>query len=126
MQVRAKKSLGQHFLTDLSIAEKIACSLRPDNAGAENPADVLEIGPGMGVLSQFLMKRDDIRMKMVEIDRESVDYLLVNFPQSSGSVILADFLKIDPGRFFCGDFCNIFCFIFLCLNLERLFRICLS
>ena len=107
MQVRAKKSLGQHFLTDLSIAEKVACSLRPDNAGAENPADVLEIGPGMGVLSQFLMKRDDIRMKMVEIDRESVDYLLVNFPQSSGSVILADFLKIDPGRFFCGDFCVI-------------------
>ena len=72
--------MGQHFLTDLSVARKIAGSLQPDGASSEHPADVLEIGPGMGVLSQFLMERGDISLKMVEIDSESVVYLLVNFP----------------------------------------------
>ena len=107
MQVRAKKSLGQHFLTDLSVARKIAGSLQPDGASSEHPADVLEIGPGMGVLSQFLMERGDISLKMVEIDSESVDYLLVNFPKANGSLIQADFLKLDLRNFFKGDFCII-------------------
>lgn len=107
MQVRAKKSLGQHFLTDLSVARKIADSLQPDGASSEHPADVLEIGPGMGVLSQYLMERDDISLKMVEIDRESVDYLLMNFPKANGSLIEADFLKIDLKNFFKDDFCVI-------------------
>ena len=107
MQVRAKKSLGQHFLTDLSVARKIADSLQPDGASSEHPADVLEIGPGMGVLSQYLMERDDISLKMVEIDRESVDYLLVNFPKANGSLIEADFLKLDLRNFFKEDFCVI-------------------
>ena len=107
MQVRAKKSLGQHFLTDLSVARKIADSLQPDGASSEHPADVLEIGPGMGVLSQYLMERDDISLKMVEIDRESVDYLLMNFPKANGSLIEADFLKLNLQNFFNGDFCVI-------------------
>lgn len=107
MQVRAKKSLGQHFLTDLSIAERIADSLQPDGASAENPADTLEIGPGTGVLSQYLMERKDILLKMVEIDRESVDYLLQTFPKAYGALIEADFLKLDIGKLFGGDFCII-------------------
>ena len=106
-QVRAKKSLGQHFLTDLSVAGKIAGSLQPDGASAENRADVLEIGPGMGVLSQYLMERDDIVLKMVEIDRESVDYLLMNFPKANGALIQADFLKMRLENFFKGNFCVI-------------------
>ena len=104
MQVRAKKSLGQHFLTDLSAARKIADSLQPDGATPEHPADVLEIGPGMGVLSQYLFEREDIALKMVEIDSESVDYLLMNFPKANGSLIQADFLKLDLALFFGGDF----------------------
>ncbi len=107
MQVRAKKSLGQHFLTDLSAARKIADSLQPDGATPEHPADVLEIGPGMGVLSQYLFEREDIALKMVEIDSESVDYLLMNFPKANGSLIQADFLKLDLASFFGGDFCVI-------------------
>lgn len=107
MQVRAKKSLGQHFLTDLSIARRIAESLQPEGAAQGSPADVLEIGPGMGVLSQFLMERDDISLKMVEIDKESVDYLLLNFPKADGALIQADFLKIDLKQFFRKEFCVI-------------------
>ena len=117
MQVRPKKSLGQHFLTDLSVARQIADALVvPENSGINGEktkadgscrADVLEIGPGMGVLSQYLMQRSDIALKMVEIDSESVNYLLMNFPQANGAVIQADFLKLDLGSFFGGDFCVI-------------------
>ena len=116
MEVRAKKSLGQHFLTDLSIAQRIADSLTvplPADAmsasvNANEPeTDVLEIGPGMGVLTQYLLQRRDIRLKMVEIDRESVDYLLVHFPQINGALIEADFLKLRLETFFNGRFCII-------------------
>lgn len=99
MQVRPKKALGQHFLTDLSVAQKIASSLE-----AESGASVLEIGPGMGVLTQYLLKREDIDFRAVEIDRESVDYLLVNFPSIRGKLIEADFLRISPETFFNGNF----------------------
>ena len=66
MQVRAKKSLGQHFLTDLSIARRIAESLQPDGAAEDNPADVLEIGPGMGVYSRYakVMEADGSAMRV--------------------------------------------------------------
>ena len=116
MEVRAKKSLGQHFLTDLSIAQRIADSLTvplPADAmsasvNANEPeTDVLEIGPGMGVLTQYLLQRRDIRLKMVEIDRESVDYLLVHFPQINGALTEADFLKLRLETFFNGRFCII-------------------
>lgn len=115
--VRPKKALGQHFLTDLSVAQKIADALVVDgvdgavpeasavtagNTGAAMP--VLEIGPGMGVLSQYLLEREDIDLKMIEIDRESVDYLLTHFPKASGRVIEGDFLKMNLSYFFPGTF----------------------
>ena len=117
--VRPKKALGQHFLTDLSVAQKIADALVVESetvsgatseAGAvssDNPAaamPVLEIGPGMGVLSQYLLEREDIDLKMIEIDRESVDYLLTHFPKASGRVIEGDFLKMNLSYFFPGTF----------------------
>ena len=71
-QVRAKKALGQHFLTDLSIAERIADTLKENKS-----LPVLEIGPGMGVLTQFLLEKGhDVRV--VEIDDESVSKLLMD------------------------------------------------
>ena len=93
--VRAKKHLGQHFLKDLSIAQRIADSL-PE--GCVLP--VLEIGPGMGVLSQFLLQNHQITFKAVEIDHESVDYLHVKFPEMD--VIEGDFLKMDLAPLFDG------------------------
>lgn len=115
--VRPKKALGQHFLTDLSVAQKIADALVVDSVGGAVPEagvvtsgntdaaiPVLEIGPGMGVLSQYLLEREDIDLKMIEIDRESVDYLLSHFPKASGRVIEGDFLKMDLKYFFPGTF----------------------
>lgn len=98
MEVRAKKALGQHFLTDLSIARAIVDALSVDK---EVP-DVLEIGPGMGVLTQYLITREDLNPKMIEIDTESVEYLLTHFSGMQGKLIEGDFLKLDVHRFF-GD-----------------------
>lgn len=95
--VRAKKQLGQHFLTDLSIAERIASSLRGDRA-----ADTLEVGPGMGVLTRFLLNRDDIRLYAAEIDPESVDYLREHLPQLDDRLIYGDFLRMDLAERFPG------------------------
>lgn len=103
MEVRPKKALGQHFLTDLSIAQRIAEALIIENG----TMPVLEIGPGMGVLSQYLLKREDIDLKMVEIDTESVNYLLTHFPEADGRVLEADFLRIRIENFFKGQFCVI-------------------
>lgn len=105
--VRAKKALGQHFLTDLSVAQAIAEALQPEGASAVNPAETLEIGPGMGVLSQYLMERDDIALKMIEIDRESVDYLLTTFPKAHGALMEGDFLKLRLDKLFGDNFCVI-------------------
>jgi len=96
MEVRAKKSLGQHFLTDQSIAHSIVDALTKDCTVRE----VLEIGPGMGVLTQYLLKRDDIDPRMIEIDTESVDYLLTHFDDIQGKVIEGDYLKLDVSRIF--------------------------
>lgn len=103
MEVRPKKALGQHFLTDLSIAQRIADALIIENG----TMPVLEIGPGMGVLSQYLLKREDVDLKMVEIDTESVNYLLTHFPEADGRVLEADFLRIRIENFFKGQFCVI-------------------
>ena len=106
MEVRAKKALGQHFLTDLSIAQRIAEGLIVPCPGvdtlhnAENPMPALEVGPGMGVLTQYLLQRPEVDLRMVEIDTESVDYLLVHFPQVNGRLIEADFLKLKLETFF--------------------------
>lgn len=107
MEVRAKKALGQHFLTDQSIAKAIVDALQPDGATADNPADVLEIGPGMGVLTQYLMPRQDVDLKLVEIDGESVDYLLTHFNDMQGRLLQADFLKMTLPKYFPGEFCVI-------------------
>ena len=81
MEVHAKKALGQHFLTDQRIAQAIVDALRfLDSARNDKRMDVLEVGPGMGVLTQYLLQREDIDLKLVEIDGESVDYLLTHFP----------------------------------------------
>ena len=102
-EVRAKKALGQHFLTDLSIAQRIADALITDGIMTE----ALEIGPGMGVLTQYLFQRTDIDLKMVEIDTESVEYLLTHFPQANGRLIEGDFLKLKLENFFKEKFCII-------------------
>ena len=102
-EVRAKKALGQHFLTDLSIAQRIADALITGG----NITETLEIGPGMGVLTQYLFQRNDIDLRMVEIDTESVDYLLTHFPQANGRLIEGDFLKLKLGNFFKDKFCII-------------------
>ena len=101
-KVRAKKSLGQHFLTDLSIAERIAHTLDDFKH-----LPVLEVGPGMGVLTQFLLEMG-LDLTVVELDSESVDYLEAAYPQLHGRIIGEDFLKVDLKRLY-GDqpFCVI-------------------
>ena len=87
--VKAKKHLGQHFLKDLNIAQKIA-----DTLSLANYKKVVEIGAGMGVLTQFLLKKDT-EVYVVEIDKESVDYLEAHYPELRGKIIADDFLKYD-------------------------------
>ena len=100
--VRAKKSLGQHFLTDLSIAERIAHTLDDFKH-----LPVLEVGPGMGVLTRFLLDMG-LDLTVVELDSESVDYLNVAFPQLRGRIIGEDFLKMDLHKLYGdGPFCVI-------------------
>lgn len=97
-QVRPKKFLGQHFLTDLSVAQRIAETI---SAGR-----VLEIGPGMGVLTQYLLKNKDIDLTAIELDRESVAYLQEWYPELH--LIEGDFLKLDLTELYPeGEFCVI-------------------
>ena len=153
MEVRAKKALGQHFLTDQTVAQRIVNALtagpstppdfaslipptpdgagpsrsrdhgRPRSGGAvppagrriaqdivaalevqEKPFPVLEIGPGMGVLTQYLLQREDIDLKLVELDGESVDYLLTHFPGMQGRLYQADYLRLDIHKLFPGEY----------------------
>ncbi len=137
MEVRAKKALGQHFLTDQKVARAIVdalevgsapllspCGSRPISP-QDKPSDpasavrsderrksfeampVLEVGPGMGVLTQYLLEREDIDLKLVEIDSESVEYLLTHFQGMQGRLMEADFLTLPLERIFPGDFCVI-------------------
>ena len=94
--VRPKKNLGQHFLTDLSIAKRIA-----DTVDACPDIPILEIGPGMGVLTQFLVTKDR-EIRAVEIDRESVAFLHENYPQLRDKIIEEDFLRMDLNTIFGG------------------------
>ena len=87
--VKAKKHLGQHFLKDLNIAQKIV-----DTLSLANYKKVVEIGAGMGVLTQFLLKKDT-EVYVVEIDKESVAYLEAHYPELRGKIIADDFLKYD-------------------------------
>lgn len=101
--VRPKKNLGQHFLTDKSVAERIAATL-DEYVGLP----VIEVGPGMGMLTQFLLERGH-DVTVVELDSESVEYLNENFPQLKGRIIEEDFLKLDLGKIVPGNgkFCVI-------------------
>ena len=92
MYVKPKKELGQHFLTDLSIAQRIADLLTGHGAYQK----ILEIGPGMGVLTQFLLQNNRFDTYVIEIDRESVDYLKQEFPVLDGRILASDFLNIRP------------------------------
>ena len=97
MAVKPKKHLGQHFLTDLSIAERIAGSLRADNC-----RDTLEVGPGTGVLTRFLTGRTDINLYAAEVDTESVEYLRENMPDLGDRLIFGDFLQMNLAEKFPG------------------------
>ena len=101
MEVRAKKALGQHFLTDQSIAKAIVGALKSDGS---LPRDVLEIGPGMGVLTQYLIQREDIDARMIEIDPESVEYLLTHFNGMQGRLMEGDYLKLNMSKVFPGQY----------------------
>jgi 16S rRNA (adenine1518-N6/adenine1519-N6)-dimethyltransferase len=95
MYVRAKKSLGQHFLKDQNIARKIVNSL-----SCNGYKKVLEIGPGMGILTRFLLENKNIETTAIDIDEESIAYLEENFPDLKGQIIHGDFLKLDINGMF--------------------------
>lgn len=87
--VRAKKSLGQHFLRDQNIARKITESLLPVTD------EVLEIGPGMGVLTRILLASPSFSVRAIDIDRESIEYLHTELPEYKDRILYGDFLKMD-------------------------------
>jgi 16S rRNA (adenine1518-N6/adenine1519-N6)-dimethyltransferase len=95
-KVKAKKHLGQHFLKDESIAKAIA-----DTLNLEGYEDVLEIGPGMGVLTKYLLEKP-ITTYVIEIDTESVAYLDANYPKLKDKIISKDFLKYNINEVFDG------------------------
>lgn len=92
-EVRAKKALGQHFLVDLNIARKISYAL--SGGTTEQPAPVLEVGCGMGVLTRFLLERSDVVTYGAEIDSESVAYLHAHYPEFAPRLMEGDFLKMN-------------------------------
>ena len=136
MEVRAKKALGQHFLTDKKVARSIVdaleggaapllspCGSRASMSSGQalghalrrrsaerkdgtprKPFPVLEIGPGMGVLTQYLLQREDIDLRLIEIDSESVDYLLTHFQGMQGRLMEGDFLQLKLERIFPEQF----------------------
>ena len=95
--VRPKKFLGQHFLTDLPTAQRIA-----DTVDACPDLPILEVGPGMGVMSQYLLPKGR-PFKVVEIDFESVEYLRKAFPALEEGIIEDDFLKMHLENTFGGS-----------------------
>lgn len=97
MSVKAKKHLGQHFLKDETIAKKIA-----DTLSLKGYNDVLEIGPGMGVLTKYLLEKETTT-HVIEIDTESVDYLKNNYLNLSNRIYEKDFLRYDLNSIFKGE-----------------------
>jgi 16S rRNA (adenine1518-N6/adenine1519-N6)-dimethyltransferase len=96
-KVRPKKSLGQHFLHDQVAAQKIVNGLELDET---QTTPVLEIGPGMGVLTKYLLEKNFVDLKVVEIDRDSVAYLKSNYKALDGRIIEGDFLKLELDQVF--------------------------
>jgi 16S rRNA (adenine1518-N6/adenine1519-N6)-dimethyltransferase len=99
-QVRAKKSLGQHFLKDEKIAQKIVESLTLHG----DYKQVLEVGPGMGILTQFLFQNKAYTTTLIELDRESIVHLQKKFPDHVSQIVEGDFLKLDLNRLFTEPF----------------------
>jgi len=97
--VKAKKHLGQHFLTDKNIAEKIVNSLH----STDKYDQVLEVGPGMGVLSDFLLRKTELEIFMIDIDTESFQYLDKKYPNLGERLINADFLQLNFKEIFPGN-----------------------
>ena len=98
--VRAKKHLGQHFLTDKKIAAKIVDGL----VHTDQYSQVLEVGPGMGILSDILLERKDLETFMIDIDVESYHFLKDKYPQMGERLINGDFLKMDLKKVFSGKY----------------------
>lgn len=96
MKVRPKKFLGQHFLTDKKIAEDIVNGLTLHGSYSS----VLEVGPGMGVLTEFLIQKKDFETFIIDIDKESIQYLKKHFPSLQSKIIEGDFLQMDFKNFF--------------------------
>ena len=97
--IRPKKALGQHFLKDLEIAQRIAQTL-----SAYQGLPVLEVGPGTGVLTQFLLN-EGYDLSVVEVDMESVRYLRQHFPALEGRILAEDFLQLDLNKLYPDKFC---------------------
>ncbi|MCF8234899.1 MAG: 16S rRNA (adenine(1518)-N(6)/adenine(1519)-N(6))-dimethyltransferase RsmA [Bacteroidales bacterium] len=97
-QVRPKKSLGQHFLKDENIARKIIGCISPETS------NILEIGPGTGMLTKYLLQDDKLQPKFIETDTQSVAFLQENYPEIKEKIIKADFLNTDLKDFFENDF----------------------
>jgi 16S rRNA (adenine1518-N6/adenine1519-N6)-dimethyltransferase len=95
MSVKAKKHLGQHFLTDKNICAKIAGELTHTDLYNK----VLEIGPGMGALTEFLLLADTYETSVMDVDTESIAYLETHFPKLHGRIFEADFLKVDLKKY---------------------------
>lgn len=98
--VKAKKHLGQHFLTDKKIAERIVNGL----IHTDQYRQVLEVGPGMGILSDFLLERQDLETFLIDIDVESIAFLAQKYPQLGERLISGDFLKLNLTPIFPGKF----------------------
>src|SRR5690606_624619 len=96
MTVRAEKHLGQHFLTDKNAASKVVSALQRE--GLFNT--VLEVGPGMGVLSDILLLNKNYTTWLIDIDKESVQYLKEKYPELEDRLILGDFLNLDFEQLF--------------------------
>ena len=94
--LKPKKYFGQHFLIDEEIAEKIVNSFLEKNPCTQ----VLEVGPGMGVLTKYLLKQKNLNVSVIEIDRDAVVYLENQFPEMKEKIISADFLKFNPDEYF--------------------------
>lgn len=97
--VKPKKHLGQHFLTDLNIAKSIVDALQ-----LEGYKKVLEVGPGMGVLTQFLIQNKDYQTSVVDLDAESIEYLKATYPTLGDNIIYGDFLKSPLDNWFDESF----------------------
>jgi 16S rRNA (adenine1518-N6/adenine1519-N6)-dimethyltransferase len=116
--ISAKKHLGQHFLKDEGIAKRIVDSLKPNGRYKK----VLEIGPGMGVLSKYLFERKEYNTRLIEIDKEAISYLKKHYPEYSSNIIEGDFLSLNLKELFAEPFAVIGNFPYN-ISTQILFRI---